>query len=389
MSEARANESATDEGPAQQAATLAGLDALALDLRWSWNHAADQLWRRLDPELWDFTHDPRGVLQAVGPERIARECSDPAFRREVADLLEQRETAAASPGWFQRAYPHASLGGVAYFSMEFMLSEALPIYSGGLGNVAGDQLKAASDLRVPVVGVGLLYQVGYFRQLIDAQGWQQSVFPYNDPGQLPIEPLRDKTGEWLRLRLDLPGHRIWLRAWQVRVGNAKLYLLDSNDIANYPPYRGITGQLYVSEPELRLLQELVLGVGGWRLLEQIGETPEVCHLNEGHAAFAVLERARCFMRRSGEPFAVALAVTRAGNVFTTHTAVAAGFDRFPANLVEPLCTTTHRRSSGSVWPIFSRSGAIIRGIRRSRSIWRTSRFAEAPRSTGSVVYTGR
>ena len=147
MSEARANESATDEGPAQQAATLAGLDALALDLRWSWNHAADQLWRRLDPELWDFTHDPRGVLQAVGPERIARECSDPAFRREVADLLEQRETAAASPGWFQRAYPHASLGGVAYFSMEFMLSEALPIYSGGLGNVAGDQLKTASTSR--------------------------------------------------------------------------------------------------------------------------------------------------------------------------------------------------------------------------------------------------
>jgi starch phosphorylase len=215
-----------------------------------------------------------------------------------------------------------------------MLSEALPIYSGGLGNVAGDQLKAASDLGVPVVGVGLLYQRGYFRQVIDQDGAQQALFPYNDPGQLPIMPLRQPDGEWLRLEVALPGYSVWLRAWQVQVGRVKLYLLDSNDAANFPAHRGITSELYGSGPELRLKQELILGLGGWRLLDALGIHPEVCHLNEGHAAFAVLERARDFMQETAQPFEVALAVTRAGNLFTTHTAVAAGFDRFPPALIE-------------------------------------------------------
>jgi starch phosphorylase len=218
--------------------------------------------------------------------------------------------------------------------MEFMLSEALPIYSGGLGNVAGDQLKASSDLGVPVVGVGLLYQQGYFRQVIDKDGTQQALYPYNDPGQLPITPLRQPNGEWLRLEIAAPGYSVWLRAWQVQVGRVKLYLLDSNDAANFPAHRGITSELYGGGPELRLLQELVLGIGGWRLLEALGIHPEVCHLNEGHAAFAVLERARSFMRDAGQPFDVALAATRAGNLFTTHTAVAAGFDRFHPPLIE-------------------------------------------------------
>jgi starch phosphorylase len=196
--------------------------------------------------------------------------------------------------------------------MEFMLSEALPIYSGGLGNVAGDQLKAASDLGVPVVGVGLLYQQGYFRQVIDKDGAQQALFPYNDPGQLPITPLRQANGEWLRLEIDLPGYSVWLRAWQVQVGRVKLYLLDSNDAANFPVHRGITSELYGGGPELRLKQELLLGIGGWRLLDALGIHPEVCHLNEGHAAFAVLERARSFMQNSGQTFRGRLAVTRAG-----------------------------------------------------------------------------
>ena len=215
-----------------------------------------------------------------------------------------------------------------------MLSEALPIYSGGLGNVAGDQLKAASDLGVPVVGVGLLYQQGYFRQVIDKDGAQQALFPYNDPGQLPITPLRQANGEWLRLEIALPGYSVWLRAWQVQVGRVKLYLLDSNDAANFPAHRGITSELYGGGPELRLKQELLLGIGGWRLLGALGIKPEVCHLNEGHAAFAVLERARSFMQDTGQSFEVALAVTRAGNLFTTHTAVAAGFDRFAPALIE-------------------------------------------------------
>jgi starch phosphorylase len=218
--------------------------------------------------------------------------------------------------------------------MEFMLSEALPIYSGGLGNVAGDQLKAASDLGVPVAGVGLLYQQGYFRQAIDKNGEQQALYPYNDPGQLPIAPLRQPNGEWLRLEIALPGYSVWVRAWQVKVGRVNLYLLDSNDAANFPVHRGITSELYGGGPELRLKQEILLGIGGWRLLRALGLQPEVCHLNEGHAAFAVLERARTFMEETGQPFEVALAATRAGNLFTTHTAVAAGFDRFTPALIE-------------------------------------------------------
>ncbi|MGO8756248.1 MAG: alpha-glucan family phosphorylase, partial [Gallionellaceae bacterium] len=192
----------------------------------------------------------------------------------------------------------------------------------------------ASDLGVPVVGVGLLYQQGYFRQVIDQDGAQQALFPYNDPGQLPITPLRKPNGEWLRLEVALPGYSVWLRAWQVQVGRVKLYLLDSNDAANYPAHRGITSELYGGGPDLRLKQELLLGLGGWRLLRALGLQPEVCHLNEGHAAFAVLERARNFMEETGQPFEVALAVTRAGNLFTTHTAVAAGFDRFAPALIE-------------------------------------------------------
>ena len=318
-------------------ADVEGFDSLAelaLDMRSSWNHATDQVWRQLDPVLWELTHNPWVVLQTVSREKLQRVLADPAFRKNVDYLVRARRDAAEAPAWFQQTYPQSQLGCVAYFSMEFMLSEALPIYSGGLGNVAGDQLKAASDLGVPVIGVGLLYQQGYFRQLIDQEGAQRALYPYNDPGQLPITPLRHPNGEWLRLQLDLPGHPIWLRAWQVQVGRVKLYLLDSNDAANFPPYRGITSELYGGGPDLRLMQELVLGIGGWRLLAALGIEPEVCHLNEGHAALAVLERARSFMQATGQSFEVALAVTRAGNLFTTHTAVAAGFDCFAPALIE-------------------------------------------------------
>ena len=310
------------------------LAELALDMRWSWNHATDEVWRALDPVLWELTQNPWVVLQTVSRDQLERVLADPAFRKNVDDLLQAKRQAAETPAWFQQKHPQAPLTCVAYFSMEFMLSEALPIYSGGLGNVAGDQLKAASDLGVPVVGVGLLYQQGYFRQVIDKDGAQQALYPYNDPGQLPITPLRQPNGEWLRLEIALPGYSVWLRAWQVQVGRVKLYLLDSNDAANFPAHRGITSELYGGGPELRLKQEMLLGIGGWRLLRALGIKPEVCHLNEGHAAFAVLERARSFMEETGQPFEVALAATRAGNLFTTHTAVAAGFDRFAPALIE-------------------------------------------------------
>jgi len=310
------------------------LTELALDMRWSWNHATDAVWRALDPVLWELTHNPWNVLQTVSRETLDRVLADPVFRKKIDDLVLSTARAEAAPAWFQQNHPQSPLSCVAYFSMEFMLSEALPIYSGGLGNVAGDQLKAASDLGVPVVGIGLLYQQGYFRQVIDREGAQQALYPYNEPGQLPITPLRKPDGEWLRLEVISPGYSIWLRAWQAQVGRVKLYLLDSNDMANFPAHRGISSELYGGGPELRLKQEMLLGIGGWRLLAALGIKPEVCHLNEGHAALAVLERAADFMKETGQPFDVALAVTRAGNLFTTHTAVSAGFDRFSPSLIE-------------------------------------------------------
>ena len=310
------------------------LTELALDLRWSFNHSADQLWEQLDPELWELTHNPWVLLQTVSREKLQTVTSEPRFQKLLVDLHREKTLAEESDAWFQEAHPRSGVSTIAYFSMEFMLSEALPIYSGGLGNVAGDQLKAASNLGVPVIGIGLLYQQGYFRQEIDAQGHQQALYPFNDPGQLPIRPVREPNGEWLRLVLPLPGFKLWIRAWQVQVGRAKLYLLDTNDPANPPAYRGIATELYGGGPELRVKQELVLGIGGWRLLRALGIHPEVCHLNEGHAAFAVLERARSYMEDNDRPFEVALAITRAGNLFTTHTPVEAGFDRFMPSLIE-------------------------------------------------------
>ncbi len=311
-----------------------GLRNLALDLRWSWNHAADELWNRLDPELWALMHNAWVILQTVSRERLESCLADAAFRGKLEETLRYYEYHNTHPHWFQTAYPNSPITAVAYFSMEFMLSDALPIYSGGLGNVAGDQLKSASDLGVPVYGVGLLYQQGYFRQRIDADGHQEALYPYNDPTQLPISPLRQSNGEWLRLSIALAGARLWLRTWQVQVGRTRLFLLDSNDPANPPDYRGFTAELYGGGPETRLQQERILGIGGWRLLRALGLRPEVCHLNEGHAAFAVLERARYFMEETKQPFDVALTATRSGNLFTTHTPVEAGFDRFSPALME-------------------------------------------------------
>jgi starch phosphorylase len=180
----------------------------------------------------DLTHNPWIVLQTASEEKLQSVTTDPHFQLLVADLRTEKLTIERSQGWFQRAHPRSGLTAVAYFSMEFMLSEALPIYSGGLGNVAGDQLKAASNLSVPVKGIGLLYQQGYFRQEIDAHGQQVALYPFNDPGQLPIRPLRKANREWLRLPVDLSGSRLWIRVWEAKVGRANLYLLDTNDPAN-------------------------------------------------------------------------------------------------------------------------------------------------------------
>ncbi|MGV8918833.1 MAG: alpha-glucan family phosphorylase [Pseudomonas sp.] len=306
---------------------------LAFDQSIRWSSQNDDIWRSLDNELWELTHNPCLVLNAVSGQKIEALLGDDHFHARVMHIADSHRAMLAQPTWFEREHPEVALRQVAYFSMEYMLSEALPIYSGGLGNVAGDQLKAASDLGVPVVAVGMLWQHGYFRQEIGIDGRQQALYPVNDTRQLPLEPLLRPDGSLLRLAIQLPGLTFWLRGWQATVGRHRLLLLDSNDPANPPPIRLLTSELYGGDVEMRLRQEIVLGIGGWRLLEAAGYTPDVCHLNDGHAAFAVLERARSYMQSHKVSFDVAMIATRAGNLFTTHTPVEAGFDRFPAELI--------------------------------------------------------
>lgn len=307
---------------------------LAMDLRWTWDHATDKLWRALDPVLWELTQNPLVVLQTVSRKRIKEALADPLVADSINELLERKRQHALAPAWFQGTDKDKDLSGVAFFSMEYMLSEALPIYSGGLGNVAGDLLKTASDLGVPLFGVGLLFQQGYSRQVIHRDGNQQYATPFNEPGQLPLTPLRDDAGEWLRIPIELPGARVWLRTWKAQVGRVNLYMLDSNDAANFPIYRSITDELYGGDAAKRLLQQVVLGIGGWRLIKALKLQPQVLHLNEGHTAFALLERAASLMEELSLSFEEALTITRSGTVFTTHTAVGAGFDCYEPALVE-------------------------------------------------------
>ena len=312
---------------------LQPLTALALDLRWTWNHALDALWLRMDPELWQRTHNPWVVLQNAPESRLDALARDTAFIDELEQAIRDRQRYQDDGGYCAASRPGERLPSVAYFSMEFGLAEAFPLYAGGLGVLAGDYLKTASDLGVPLVGIGLLYQEGYFRQTVDSGGRQHALYPYNDPTSLPIQPVIGEDGAWLEVELGLPGRTLYLRVWEAIVGRTKLYLLDSNDVRNGPADRGITAKLYGGGTELRLLQEVVLGIGGWLMLDALGIEPEVCHLNEGHAALVVVERARRFMLDHGTGFREAWWATRAGNVFTTHTPVAAAFDVFPPALV--------------------------------------------------------
>lgn len=312
---------------------IRGLLDLALDLRFSWSHEADHLWKQLNPELWSLTHNPWLILQTISESKLKQLAEDDVFCARVQAIIEDEQESRNKPRWFQKTHAKSALNTIAYFSLEFGLNESLPIYSGGLGNVAGDQLKAADDLDIPLIGIGILYQTGYFRQFLAPDGSQVALYPANNTGEMPILPVRTVTGDLFRFPLDIPGHGLWVRVWEARIGGVKLYLLDTNDPSNLPVDRCITGQLYGGGPEQRLMQEILLGIGGYRMLNELGIYPEVCHLNEGHAAFVVLERARLFMEQHQISFWSALSATRAGNLFTTHTPVEAGFDRFEPTLV--------------------------------------------------------
>jgi len=361
-----------------------GLATLALDLRWSWNHGADTLWRQVDPKLWEATANPWLILETVSDRRLRELATDAVFLKNLNKQLGAREAHFGEKSWFSETIDNAIDGYIAYFSMEFGICESLPIYSGGLGVLAGDYLKTACDLDVPLIGIGLLYQQGYFRQALSADGEQIEFYPYNDPTMLPVVPLRDDQGEWVRISIELPGRSLHLRSWRAQVGRRSLLLLDSNDPLNDPGDRGITSELYGGGMEKRLQQEMVLGIGGWRLLETLGIRCPVCHLNEGHAAFAILERARYHMRRAGGTFAEALRATRAGNLFTTHTPVEAGFDRFSPQLVrqyfQPMASelgidinallALGRRHAAAVDEPFNMANLALHGVGASNAVSR-------------------
>ncbi|MEQ9409546.1 MAG: alpha-glucan family phosphorylase [Fuerstiella sp.] len=312
---------------------LRALTDLALDLRWAGSPVARRIWHCLEPYIWARTENPFLTLMNVDSEALEVAGCDQELMREMSRVKQLIERCHASQSWFEQHVPPQALTRVAYFSMEFGLSEALPIYSGGLGILAGDHLKSASDLGIPLVGIGLLYQQGYFRQVLSDDGYQLEAFPYNDPNCLPVTPVLRDDGDVCRVLLPLPGRTLRLRIWQARVGRVTLYLLDSNDPLNSPWDRGITTNLYAAGSDKRLLQEIVLGLGGWEVLRSLGLNVDVCHLNEGHPAFAVLARAADYAERHRVSAAVALRATRAGNVFTTHTPVPAAFDIFDPDLV--------------------------------------------------------
>jgi starch phosphorylase len=323
-------------------AALAPLARLAGNLRWVWNHAADRAWEALNAEVWLQTGNPILVIQNTPRSRLEELARDADFVERVRQLERREAEYLSRPSWFQEKYALEPPPTIAYFSMEYGLTDALPLYSGGLGVLAGDHLKTASDLGVPLVAVGLFYREGYFRQMLDADGAQLEIYAFNSRDTLPVRLVADAEGTPLRVTIELPGRDLRLRIGRVDVGRVPLYLLDSDDPLNSPIDRAITAKLYAGDGEARLLQEVVLGIGGWRALEALGYDIDVCHLNEGHAALATVERARTFAAKHGCPFFTALWATRGGNVFTTHTPVAAAFDTFPVPLVQKYGTAYAR-----------------------------------------------
>ncbi|MGA3218794.1 MAG: alpha-glucan family phosphorylase [Acidimicrobiales bacterium] len=308
---------------------LAPLQELAFNLRWSWDERTRDVFRWVDPNLWERTqHDPVRVLSLVARERLEALSKDNAFMSFLGEIHADLRRYMNVHRWFQNR-GRSALVKVAYFSPEFGIAEALPQYSGGLGILAGDHLKAASSLGVPMVGVGLLYREGYFRQRLNADGWQEERYPGMDPHAMALAPI-----ESTRVTVDLGGQVLTARIWVAHVGRVKLYLLDANLDENSDDLREVTDRLYGGGTEHRLRQEILLGIGGVRALEALDEQPQIFHSNEGHAGFLGLERMRQLITQKGLSFAEAVEATRAGTIFTTHTPVPAGIDRFPADLMD-------------------------------------------------------
>ena len=323
---------------------LGPLASLAYNLHWEWDAEAIDLFRRLDTDLWEASgHNPALMLGHVDQGRLRSLARDDGFRAQMERVEERLQRYLGhSPVW-EGAPDLDGAAQIAYFSAEFGLTECLQIYSGGLGILAGDHLKSASDLRLPLIGIGLLYQEGYFRQYLNPDGWQQERYPQNDFHNLPIALLRDDQGTPLAVTLDFPGRKVKAQLWKAIVGRVPLYLLDTNVAENTEADRQITNQLYGGDNEKRIQQEIVLGIGGIRALRLLGQRPAVFHMNEGHSAFLGVERIRLIMEERGLSYDEAKALASAGNVFTTHTSVSAGSDYFPPELVDRYLGSYYER----------------------------------------------
>jgi starch phosphorylase len=306
---------------------LAPLHELAMNLQWSWNGHTRNLFRWIDPATWEVTgHDPVRLLGMVGRDRLETLSRDRAFMAFLSEVHGDLRNDLTSPSWFQER--PSALRSVSYFSPEFGIAEAVPQYSGGLGVLAGDHLKAASGLGVPLVGVGLFYRMGYFRQELNPDGWQQERYPTLDPHAMAV-----RLVDGARVSVDLAGVELSAQIWRADVGRVRLYLLDADIDDNDAEHRSVTDRLYGGGTEHRLRQEILLGIGGVRALDAVGEETQVFHTNEGHAGFLGLERIRRLVKGSDMTFAEAVEAVRAGTVFTTHTPVPAGIDRFPYDLM--------------------------------------------------------
>ena len=314
---------------------LERLRDLAANLRWSWDGDTQALFARLDRGLWDDTlRNPVRLLGEIRQDKLEFAARDEAFLSHYQRVCDRFDAAMERPAWYQRVRPDDQDTCIAYFSMEYGITECLPIYSGGLGVLSGDHLKSASDLGLPLVAIGLMYQQGFFRQYLNPDGWQQELYPENDLSTMPVEQVLDDQGRPITAAVPFPGRDVQVRLWKIQVGRVPLYLLDTNLETNRREDRDITDRLYGVGQDLRAKQEFVLGVGGVRMLRALGLEPSVFHMNEGHSAFLAIERIRALMVEKGLDFESAREATAAGNVFTTHTPVSAGIDRFGPDLIE-------------------------------------------------------
>lgn len=325
------------EMPEHQKALL----KLAMNFRWTWHHETQDLFKEVDPQLWEqVEHNPIQLIRQLSPERVQKLGKDTLFLAKLRHCEEELDAYMGASTWFDEKHPGMREKALfAYFCAEFGLVESMPIYSGGLGLLAGDHLKAASDIGIPLVGVGLLYSRGYFRQYLTDDGWQQERYLSYDYYNYPCQPVRGTNDQPLRVTVDFPDRTVTVQVWKAQVGRVALYLLDSNLMSNAPADQGITDNLYGGDEHMRIRQEMVLGIGGMKALAAMGLKPTVCHMNEGHAAFLSVERIGQIMEEHNCDFRTARQITVAGNVFTTHTPVPAGFDVFRPELLKQYMAT--------------------------------------------------